>query len=59
MEDLHRDIPENSIITTEYAAAEDPKGRLIGLDLTKKLNSVPSRTSHRIGTMQFMAIEVL
>jgi hypothetical protein len=29
------------------------------MDLGKELNSVPSGASHRTGTMQFMAIEVL
>ena len=32
---------------------------LIDLDLAKELDSVPSGASHRTGTMQFMAIEVL
>lgn len=33
--------------------------QLIDMDLGKELNSVPSGASHRTGTMQFMAIEVL
>ncbi|KAL5318088.1 hypothetical protein ACEPPN_015192 [Leptodophora sp. 'Broadleaf-Isolate-01'] len=56
---LHRDISENNIIITESASDGDPKGRLIDLDLAKELDSVPSGASHRTGTMQFMAIEVL
>lgn len=32
---------------------------LIDLDLAKELDSVPSGASHRTGTTQFMAIEVL
>jgi Fungal protein kinase len=56
---LHRDISKNNIIITEAATDRDPKGMLIDLDLAKELDSVPSRASHRTGTMQFMAIEVL
>ncbi|OBT60889.1 hypothetical protein VE03_09937 [Pseudogymnoascus sp. 23342-1-I1] len=56
---LHRDISENNIIVTEAASKGEPKGRLIDLDLAKELDSVPSGASHRTGTMQFMAIEVL
>jgi len=37
----------------------EPKGRLIDLELAKESDSVPSGASHRIGTMEFMAIEVL
>jgi serine/threonine protein kinase len=56
---IHRDISENNIIITEHASEGDPKGRLIDLDLAKELGSVPSGASHRTGTMQLMAIEVL
>jgi hypothetical protein len=57
---LHWDISENNIIITEHAPEEEPKGGvLIDLDLAKELDSVPSGVSHRTGTMQFMAIEVL
>ncbi|CAM6004313.1 unnamed protein product [Sphagnum balticum] len=56
---LHRDISENNIIITEVTVKGDPTGLLIDLDLAKELNSVPSGASHRTGTMQFMAIEVL
>ena len=56
---LHRDISENNIIITEAASRGEPIGRLIDLDLAKELDSVPSGASHRTGTMQFMAIEVL
>jgi hypothetical protein len=55
---LHRDVSEN-IIIVERPAEGDPKGRLIDLDLAKELGSLPSGASHRTGTMQFMAIEVL
>ena len=56
---LYRDISENNIIITEAATTGDPKGMLIDLDLAKELDSLPSGASHRTGTMQFMAIEVL
>lgn len=56
---LHRDISENNIIIAEAASEGDPKGILIDLDLAKELDSVTSGASHRTGTMQFMAIEVL
>jgi hypothetical protein len=56
---LHRDVSENNIIITDAATGQDPKGRLIDLDLAKELDSVPSGASHRTCTMQFMAIEVL
>jgi hypothetical protein len=56
---LHRDISETNIIITDATSKGEPKGRLIDLDLAKELDSVPSGASHRTGTMQFMAIEVL
>ncbi|CZR65577.1 uncharacterized protein PAC_15477 [Phialocephala subalpina] len=56
---LHRDISENNIIITDRTVEEDSEGRLIDLDLAKELDSMPSGASHRTGTMQFMAIEVL
>jgi serine/threonine protein kinase len=56
---LHRDISENNIIVINAAAAGDPKGMLIYLDLEKELDSLSSGARHRTGTMQFMAIEVL
>jgi hypothetical protein len=56
---LYWDISKNNIIITTAVAEGDPKGRLIDMDLGKELNGVPSGASHRIRTMQFMAIEVL
>jgi serine/threonine protein kinase len=56
---LHRDISENNIIITELPAEEASKGRLIDLDSAKDLDGMPREASHRTGTMQFMAIEVL
>jgi len=56
---LHRDISENNIIIIEAATKGDPKGILIGLDLAKELDRLPSGASYWTSTMQFMAIEVL
>lgn len=56
---LHRDISENNIIITKSVAGKELKKCLIDMDLKKELNSVPSGASHRIGTIQFMSIEVL
>jgi hypothetical protein len=56
---LQRDVLENNIIIVEHPAEGDPKRRLIDLDLAKELGSMLSGASHRTGTMQFMAIEVL
>jgi serine/threonine protein kinase len=55
----HGDISENNAIITGAATEGDSKGMLIDPDLAKELNSLPSGASHRTGTMQFMAIEVL
>jgi Fungal protein kinase len=56
---IHWDISENNIIITDHTTGGDSKGILIDLDLAKELDSIPSGASHRTGTMQFMAIEVL
>lgn len=56
---LHRNILENNIIIIEAVVKGDSNGMLIDLDLVKELDSLPSGASHRIGTMLFMAIEVL
>ncbi len=57
---LHRDISSNNIIIVELAGGGAQKrGILIDLNLAKELDGVPSGASHRTGTMQFMAIEVL
>ncbi|KAF8862097.1 hypothetical protein BDZ45DRAFT_772010, partial [Acephala macrosclerotiorum] len=47
---FYRDISENNIIITKATTQGASK---------RMLNSLPSGASHRIGTMQFMAIEVL
>jgi hypothetical protein len=48
---LYQDISENNIIIIAPATEGDPKGRLIDIDLGKKLNTVPSRASHRTRAM--------
>jgi serine/threonine protein kinase len=53
------EISLNNITITIPTVEGEPKERLIDLGLGKELNSAPSGASHRIGTMQFMAIEVL
>ncbi|KAI0441995.1 serine/threonine-protein kinase Sgk2 [Xylaria telfairii] len=56
---LHRDISSNNIIITKPEMANSFKGMLIDLDLAKVRNTDPSRARHQIGTLRFMAIEVL
>ncbi|KAE8354714.1 hypothetical protein BDV28DRAFT_73102 [Aspergillus coremiiformis] len=55
---LHRDISDSNLIISRNKAGQ-PEGRLIDLDLAKDLDSGPSGATHRTGTMQFMAIEIL
>ncbi|KAI1475422.1 hypothetical protein F4774DRAFT_292185 [Daldinia eschscholtzii] len=56
---LHRDISPNNIIITKPELANGFKGMLIDLDLAKVRDDGPRSARHQIGTMQFMAIEVL
>ncbi|KAI1132176.1 serine/threonine-protein kinase Sgk2 [Nemania abortiva] len=56
---LHRDISSNNIIITEPETADGFKGMLIDLDQAKVGNSSPDETKHHVGTMPFMALEVL
>lgn len=56
---LHRDISSNNIIITKPSTTDGFKGMLIDLDMAKVRDSGPSGAPHQIGTMQFMAIEVL
>ncbi|KAI1473397.1 hypothetical protein F4774DRAFT_53683 [Daldinia eschscholtzii] len=56
---LHRDISPNNIIITKPELANGFKGMLIDLDLAKVRDNGPRSAQHQIGTMQFMAIEVL
>ncbi|KAI1735930.1 serine/threonine-protein kinase Sgk2 [Xylaria scruposa] len=56
---LHRDISPNNIIITDPKTANGFKGMLIDLDRAKIKNSPPSKERQPIGTLQFMAIEVM
>ncbi|KAI8945573.1 hypothetical protein F4801DRAFT_594026 [Xylaria longipes] len=56
---LQGDISPNNIIITEPETADGFKGMLIDLDMAKVRDSGPSGARHQIGTMQFMAVEVL
>jgi hypothetical protein len=56
---LHRDISSNNIIITKPEMAGGFNGMLIDLDLAKVRDSGSSGARHQIGTMQFMAVEVL
>ncbi|UKZ73870.1 hypothetical protein TrVFT333_001524 [Trichoderma virens FT-333] len=56
---LHRDISSNNIIITKPETEDGFKGMLIDLDLASVRDSDPSGAQYRIGTMRFMAIEVL
>ncbi|KAL2041152.1 hypothetical protein N7G274_006096 [Stereocaulon virgatum] len=56
---LHRDISENNIIITNPEESGGFAGMLIDLDLANVLGSGRSGARHQIGTMEFMAIEVL
>ena len=53
---LHRNVSKNNIIMTDLEKTGGFAGMLIDLDLTKE---VRSGAQHWIGTMEFMAIEVL
>lgn len=56
---LHWDISENNIIIANPEETCGFAGMLIDLDLAKVLGSGRSGARHQIGTMEFMAIEVL
>ncbi|EHK22262.1 uncharacterized protein TRIVIDRAFT_191091 [Trichoderma virens Gv29-8] len=56
---LHRDISSNNIIITKPETEDGFKGMLIDLDLASVRDSDTSGAQHRVGTMRFMAIEVL
>ena len=55
---LHRDISENNIIITDRART-GLSGVLIDMDLAKELGKGRSGARRGIGTVEFMAIEVL
>ncbi|KAJ8131717.1 hypothetical protein O1611_g1910 [Lasiodiplodia mahajangana] len=56
---LHRDISPNNIIITKPETADGFKGMLIDLDQAKVRDSGTSEAQRQIGTLPFMAIEVL
>ncbi|KAG5964261.1 hypothetical protein E4U56_002337, partial [Claviceps arundinis] len=56
---LHRDISPHNIIITRPATADGFKGMLIDLDMACTRGSDQDGTSHAVGTLPFMAVEVL
>jgi hypothetical protein len=56
---LHQDISENNITVTGAKGKGDPRGILIDLDLTRRLDSERSPARHWTRTVEFMALEVL
>ncbi|KAG6262870.1 hypothetical protein E4U49_002779 [Claviceps purpurea] len=56
---LHRDISPHNIIITRSATADDFKGMLIDLDMSCTLESDQDGASHAVGTLPYMATEVL
>ncbi|KAG6095716.1 hypothetical protein E4U30_002128 [Claviceps sp. LM220 group G6] len=56
---LHRDISPHNIIITRPATADGFKGMLIDLDMACTRGSDQNGVSHAVGTLPFMAVEVL
>ncbi|KAG5952673.1 hypothetical protein E4U57_005902, partial [Claviceps arundinis] len=56
---LHRDISPHNIIITRPATADDFKGMLIDLDMACTRGSDQDGASQAVGTLPFMAVEVL
>ncbi|KAG6102347.1 hypothetical protein E4U31_003394 [Claviceps sp. LM219 group G6] len=56
---LHRDISPHNIIITRPATADGFKGMLIDLDMACTRGSDQDVASHAVGTLPFMAAEVL
>ncbi|KAG5964263.1 hypothetical protein E4U56_002339 [Claviceps arundinis] len=56
---LHRDISPHNIIITRPATADGFKGMLIDLDMACTRGSDQDGASHAVGTLPFMAVEVL
>lgn len=56
---LHCDIPENNVISTDAENKNEPKAKLINLDLAMELGSDSSEAKHWSGTKELMAIENL
>ncbi|KAG6287554.1 hypothetical protein E4U45_008049 [Claviceps purpurea] len=56
---LHRDISPHNIIITRPATANGFKGMLIDLDMACTRGSDQDGASHAVGTLSYMAVEVL
>ncbi|KAG5951510.1 hypothetical protein E4U57_006870 [Claviceps arundinis] len=56
---LHRDISPHNIIITRSATADGFKGMLIDLDMACTQESDQDGASHAVGTLPFMAVQVL
>ncbi|KAF7960433.1 hypothetical protein EAE96_000114 [Botrytis aclada] len=56
---IHQNISENNIIITKLLIEDNPKGKLIDLNLTKELNNLPNKTHHQTSTIQFIIIKIL
>ncbi|KAG6155258.1 hypothetical protein E4U51_008521 [Claviceps purpurea] len=56
---LHRDISPHNIIITRPATANGFKGMLIDLDMACTRGSDQDGPSHAVGTLPYMAVEVL
>ncbi|KAG6147517.1 hypothetical protein E4U37_007957 [Claviceps purpurea] len=56
---LHRDISPHNIIITRPAMADGFKGMLIDLDMACTRGSDQDGASHAVGTLPYMAVEVL
>ncbi|KAG6166008.1 hypothetical protein E4U51_003977 [Claviceps purpurea] len=56
---LHRDISPHNIIITRSATADDFKGMLIDLDMACTRESDQDGALHAVGTLPFMAVQVL
>ncbi|KAG6204610.1 hypothetical protein E4U35_003281 [Claviceps purpurea] len=56
---LHRDISPHNIIITRPATADGFKGMLIDLDMACTRGSDQDGASHAVGTLPYMAVEVL
>lgn len=56
---MHRDISENNITIIDPKEADGFTGMLIDEDLAKEIRSGRNGARHQIGTMEYMAIEMV
>ena len=56
---LYRDISENNIIITDPKEVDSFTGILIDMNFAKEIGISQSGAWHQIGTIEFMAIQVL